>query len=317
MKNKVLLIAIMTSFSAVASNYNVIISSENNSYDTGTVYSPTGKITCSSLSPLNYSIYKETEFNQLQSDCVEIYESHNGFEKEVSINDRVIKEEGTLVLASCKEILDNSHSRGNDEYFISYNSNEIKVDCDMTTDGGGWTKWWWYENRTEFPNENDVLAYNFGDISVDSNYGFQTLPNNINKSETELLVTDGIGNKFVWDFSSSTSTSTNVWDSFKSRKQVLYGSSINTDVWNPRVISGAFAGQDQDSFMYREENGVKSFILDDDGCDCYSTINAGSSMCFDSWDSAYGGSLAFGVDNLSDKTCESTQPTKSMLMYYR
>lgn len=317
MKKTMLALAVITSAVAMASDFKIIISSNEVDYEVGIVYSPTGEITCSTKSPLESTIYKDTEFNQAQSDCTEIYRSSDGVEIIKDAPDQTVALKGELVLNSCLEILNNGHSRGNDDYTISYNSSETEVNCDMTTDGGGWTRWWWYENRTTFPNENDVLAYNFGDASVNSDYGFQTLPSNINKSETELLVKDGVGNKFVWDFASSSNTSQNVWDSFKTRKEVLYGASINSGTWNPRVISGSFAGQTQDSFMYREENGVKSFLLDDDGCDCYSTINAGSSMCFDSWDPTYGGALAFGVDNLSDNTCQSTQPTKSMLMYYR
>lgn len=320
MKKTIITTTIIMSFYTMASNYNVIISSENNSYDTGTVYSPTGEITCSSLSPLKSSIYKETEFNQLQSNCVEIYESHNGFEKEVAINDRIIKEEGTLVLASCKEIIDNSHSRGNDEYFISYNSSEIKVDCDMTTDDGGWTKWWWHDiGSAPFPtSEDDMLGHNFGDFNIDSKYAYQKLPSYLNKSTTEILAKDGVGTIYRWDFNSSTKTSQSVWNAFSQGIETGATESVNAGAWNPTAISGIFHGTAQDSFMYRMQGGLKGFILDDDNCDCISTLNAGGNMCGATWNSGYGdGIFGFGVDNLYDNACNTPESNKSLFIYFK
>ncbi len=61
------------------------------------------------------------------------------------------------MLNSCKDILNDGHSIGDGLYPISYNALETVVECDMTTNGGGWTQFWWHEiNSTTFtPNEND------------------------------------------------------------------------------------------------------------------------------------------------------------------
>lgn len=139
MKNKVLLIATMTSFSAMATEYKVVLTSQDVSYEIGSAYLPTGEISCSVLSPLASSVYKGTHFNQSQSSCNETYRNNEGLEKLIPIDDSVESITGELVLSSCKEILSNSHSRGDDYYTINTNGTEIETICDMTTDGGGWT----------------------------------------------------------------------------------------------------------------------------------------------------------------------------------
>ena len=47
---------------------------------------------------------------------------------------------GTYLESSCKLILDNGFSLGDGNYPISKLGSVVNYDCDMTTDGGGWTK---------------------------------------------------------------------------------------------------------------------------------------------------------------------------------
>lgn len=47
------------------------------------------------------------------------------------------------------------------------------------------------------------------------------------------------------------------------------------DGWDPVVLKGTKPKANQDSFMYREQNGVKSILMDDDNCDCLTTLNIG------------------------------------------
>lgn len=91
----------------------------------------------------------------------------------------------------------------------------------------------------------------------------------------------------------------------------------NSSAWNPTVINGSFSSTTQDSWMYREESGVKTFIIDDDNCDCQSSLSAVASICGASWNSNYGGAMSYGVDNLNDVICDSTKPNKSMTMFFR
>ena len=57
--------------------------------------------------------------------------------------------------------------------------------------------------------------------------------------------------------------------------------------------------------MYRDEAGIRSFLLDDDNCDCWSTLSMGHGMCGATCSSSYGDrSATGGVDNLNDAGCD-------------
>jgi hypothetical protein len=40
--------------------------------------------------------------------------------------------------------------------------------------------------------------------------------------------------------------------------------------------------------MYRDQQGVKSFLLDDDNCDCLSTLSMGHGLCGTTFSTSYG-----------------------------
>ena len=72
--------------------------------------------------------------------------------------------------------------------------------------------------------------------------------------------------------------------------------------------------------MYREEHGVVSFILDDDNCDCKSTLNAGHAMCHGGFSSSYGTENVYGVGLLNENGCgpgKGPSETNSLFMYYK
>jgi hypothetical protein len=190
---------------------------------------------------------------------------------------------------------------------------------DNTTDGGRWIRWWWYTGVGWPGHETEALGHPFGTFDSSSHYGFQRLPEGLEKEQVELLAKDGDGNIYKWDFASPSATAQQVWDSFTTGAQGRWNNA--GDAWNPEVIAGSFFNTDQDAWQYRESEGVVSFLLDDDTCDCKSTLNAGHAMCGSGWNQTYaqpdGAYLRYGVDTLNDGGCRGPVPERTLELYYR
>ena len=190
---------------------------------------------------------------------------------------------------------------------------------DNTTDGGRWIRFWWYTGVGWPGHETEALGHPFGTFDPSSHYGFQRLPEGLNKDSVELLAKDGDGNIYKWDFADTSGTAQSVWDSFTQGTQGVWA---NNGAFMPTVIAGGFHGVAQDTWQYRVSEGVASFLLDDDSCDCVSTLNAGHAMCGDSgWNQTYaqpdGAYLRYGVDTLNDGGCLGPVPTRQLELYYR
>ena len=72
----------------------------------------------------------------------------------------------------------------------------------------------------------------------------------------------------------------------------------------------------QDSFMYRMEHGIASLLLDDDNCDCQTTLNLGHGMCGAGYSTSYGPEK-LGVDLLYDPGCQTPSPDNGLTLYFR
>lgn len=83
------------------------------------------------------------------------------------------------------------------------------------------------------------------------------------------------------------------------------------------IQTGPTPYRQQDSFMYRLQNGVRSLLLDDDGCDCYSTLSFGHGMCNAGFSTTYGPTGRFGVDLLYDTHCQTPDPKRGLTLYFR
>ena len=69
--------------------------------------------------------------------------------------------------------------------------------------------------------------------------------------------------------------------------------------------------------MYRLEHGMHSVLIDDDNCDCLSSLSMGHGMCLTGFDTKYGPENVFGVDTLYDSDCQTPRPTNRLTLYFR
>lgn len=62
---------------------------------------------------------------------------------------------------------------------------------------------------------------------------------------------------------------------------------------------------------------MKSLLLDDDNCDCISSLSLGHGMCLAGHSTAHSKANEFGVDALYDSGCHGPVPTVGLTLYYR
>lgn len=109
---------------------------------------------CDGWTPLVSDVYKDTDFTQNQNcsqdqdrtkTVVDVWADGSEdtvsttLEEQTVIVNETQQNTGTLLAASCKEILNSQGSVGDGLYDIRLDNNTHNVFCDMTTDGGGWT----------------------------------------------------------------------------------------------------------------------------------------------------------------------------------
>ena len=185
--------------------------------------------------------------------------------------------------------------------------------------GHKWRRFWWWNGQETWPkDETDVLGTPFGDCRSDATYCFGRLPRNLHEDQTSLLAIDGKGNIFRWDFDHSIPAAHAASRAFRDHRMTMVNEVKNKRAWNPEVLEGkrGKAGVGQDSFMYREQFGVKSVLLDDDNCDCYSTLSMGSGMCLAAHSTKYSQAHVFGVDTLDDPACQGPIPKNKLELYF-
>lgn len=69
--------------------------------------------------------------------------------------------------------------------------------------------------------------------------------------------------------------------------------------------------------MYRTEHGVTSLLLDDDNCDCKTSLSLGHGMCGTGFSSSYGPVNTFGVDLLYDPACQTPSPDNGLTLFFK
>lgn len=189
----------------------------------------------------------------------------------------------------------------------------------LTFEGYGfkWTAFWWWPKDGQWPNKvTDVLEKAHEQCQETDVYCFGRLPKKANEDRTSLLAIDTEGNVYHWKFSSANPTAHAAWKAFHDHTETPSNKIKNNQAWNPEVLKGTAPKVAQDSFMYRSEAGVKSLLLDDDNCDCLSSLSLGHGMCSAGFSTSYGPANRFGVDALYDTHCNTPRPSVGLTLYY-
>ena len=198
-------------------------------------------------------------------------------------------------------------------------SDEVAKPMTSCKHGGRWmTFWWWTADATWPAKENDVLTYPYGYCSSYSEYCFGRIPSWAREDNTEMLAIDSQGNEYLWKFDSHNAVAHAAWLAFHDHVTTPAGKVLNNpDAWDPVVLKGTKPKAKQDSFMYRAQNGVKSILMDDDNCDCLTTLTIGHGMCGSGHSTSYGPANRFGVDALYDPGCKAPRPEVGLTLYFR
>eukprot|EP00050_Salpingoeca_kvevrii_P020935 m.104312 g.104312 ORF g.104312 m.104312 type:complete len:353 (-) comp9099_c0_seq2:133-1191(-) len=190
--------------------------------------------------------------------------------------------------------------------------------------GGDWIRFWKWAPGAQWPCTNhnecpgrDVLGTAFGECHEDALFCFGRIPPLADRADSELLAVDDSGNVVKWDFGSSSCAAIRAWAAFHDHEQTSAGSCVNGGTWSYSVLAGSGPNAAQDSFMYRDQNNVISVMMDDDNCDCLTSLSMGHGMCGTDYSSSYGTSGVLGVDRLNDPYCDSVLPANGLTLYVR
>lgn len=180
----------------------------------------------------------------------------------------------------------------------------------ITHDERTYQKFWWFKAGSAWPpGKTDVLGDEHGSCEASASVCLQRMPAGMEEDSARLIAIDSVGNQFEWAFSSSNKVAHAAWLAFTLGKTTAH---VSGESWDPKVIHGVKFERGQDNFMYRDQDGIRSLLLDDDGCDCHSTLSMGHAMCKEGCSAMYGNCrIKGGVDKLSDKIDTGTKGSGS------
>lgn len=136
---------------------------------------------------------------------------------------------------SCAEVLAADPQKPTGTYTIDVDGADgpiapFEVACDMTTDGGGWTRFWWYEPAAlDWSTVSDTLGGALADCSPDATSCMARIPS---PEATDLLVMEA-SDYAVWEFAPGNVTSDKAWGALHSGTQAPYEYGQSDPAWNP------------------------------------------------------------------------------------
>ena len=117
-----------------------------------------------------------------------------------------------------------------------------------------------------------------------------------------MLAIDSEVTEYKWSFDPGNSVAHAAWRAFHDHEDIPYNEVRKESTgWNPEVLKGIAPVRDQVSFMYREQNGVRSVMMDDDNCDCHTTLSLGHGMCGGAHRAEFSPANQYGVDTLYEE----------------
>lgn len=189
---------------------------------------------------------------------------------------------------------------------------------DLKQFGARWRPFWWWNAGLQWSacstdkQEKDVLENLYGSCSGGDPFCFQCLPSWLEEQSAQILPKDSQNYAYRWKFNASNPIVHAAWNAFHNLIETAAGVVLNQKAWNPIVLKGRDAFVDQDSSTYRSKNGVKSVLLDDDSCDCLSTIQLGATICGNKLDLN-----ARGIDLLGDPVCNLPSANNGLTLYFK